>query len=339
MLPLMFEKGSSRVGKKFFSGVIQSGGAKVLTVGLGVTLAVMLGIAATIPSTSGTASAQSTVIDPVSHVQVAKKYDAVQNPNVLFHGVGARLTIHKPSVGNPNLTPDLSVAEIVIGNPQPIPGKQPAAAVELGWIVAPREYQDNEPHLFIFVRKAGKGCLVSGNNVGDGACGFTPVSNPKNIQPNEDLTTLTPRVVNYGTSNNYGPQAFHIGYFKGNNAWWIGFQNHWIGHISANWFKKGLSGPAFTKATRALWYGEVGSTRNELPCVDMGNGKFGTKAGSARFTGMFYEKMSGNQSKLYYTKNARPSLAGGDPPRAWKFWNGKESSGRSFRYGGPGKCP
>jgi len=326
--------------------VVGVGGARVFTVGVAVLLAVMLWIAATSLSPSGTAIAQDIVLGPVGHVQVEKKYDQVYPPgkkelkDVRFHGIGAGLTIHKPSVGNPYTPPENdSLAQIAlftwdgIGRPY---------AIEFGWIVSSVSFgkSDNEPHLFLAARRPGNEAFVCEIHK-SGQCGFTYVDNPYVERDQDlwfDLTTITPPIVNYGTSNKYGPQTFHIGYYKGNNAWWIQFQDRWIGYIDAKWFGEGPDRFDFKKAEYAYWYGEVLSSSNSVPCaLEMGNGKFGTEAGSARFVDMFVEKQGA--PGLVYTQSAKPRPAEGDYPRVWRFWNGKQLSATSFSYGGPGPRP
>jgi hypothetical protein len=348
------------VGKRIFSRLIRVGGARVITISVAGILAVMLGVAAMGPPSSGTAFAQDKAVNPVAqqnsyqpnaytigpvgHVQVEKKYDAVENAKVRFHGVGAGLTIHKPSLGNPNVGPEkASVSEIALFTYNDWLGRGPYA-IELGWMVSPTVFgkSDNEPHLILGVRRPPEGAEAICQIRRDGQCGFHYVNNPY-VKRNQDLwfdlTNVTPPVVNYETSNRYRPQMFHIGYYKGNNAWWIGFKNHWIGYIDAKWFGKHVDKYNFTKADYAYWYGEVLSGNGRVPCqLEMGNGIYGTKSGSARFTDMFYEKMDQGKSKLYYTKSAKPKLAEGDYPVVWKYWNGKELSGKSFSYGGPGAC-
>src|SRR5215211_3697566 len=111
MLWLMCGKRSKGVGKRIFSRVIRVGGARTITISVAGILAVVLGFAAMGPPSSGRAFAQDTAVNPVAqqnayqpntftlgpvgHVQVEKKYDAVENAKVRFHGVGAGLTIHK----------------------------------------------------------------------------------------------------------------------------------------------------------------------------------------------------------------------------------------------------
>jgi hypothetical protein len=227
------------------------------------------------------------------------------------HGVGAHFD--EPA-DLPGVTSDgFSITQLAI--------MAPGVAVEFGWIASVFAYGDSRPRLFGFVRAPNKSCGITG--------GLNPFAEAFDPCPSDAYVWLSktwpPGAPVAATGN---PQLYHIGYFAGNNAWWIQYGNEQIAYINESYFRSAGSG--FSQATEVQVYGEVAYDKN--PCIPMGNGSYGTDPGSARISGMFYE--AAGQDGLV---NAQAAVSMSEP----RFWNtdvGNAARVNEFRYGGPGSC-
>ena len=241
--------------------------------------------------------------------------DQAFNANSTFpHGAGADFT-----VGSPQIKTDRtwSIGQLWISAGTDL--AKGGWALELGWVKArglDSVYNDDQPHLLLNVRSSvvGANCRVwSKASRPEFGCGFTPAGDAR-FGPSDSIEPTD------------SPQRFHIGYFGGNNAWWIQYQDKWLGWIDA----KVLHGA--TKFDHASWYGEVGSYVSKFPCAEMGNGSFGRDPGSATIGNMFVEKQDSTGS------HAIPVMAGTlrtDLPGGTVVWDGVSQSD-SISYGGPG---
>jgi hypothetical protein len=284
-----------------------------------------IGAVSALPHTMGTTSAASCGSGPrpnIYHVEVGQDVFTVGGQAVLPHGIGASFTVNQPAVRSGK---SWSISQLLIYGDQ----NNNTWDIEYGWMLAtadldpPGNFGDGRPHIFLAVRSllapghdACGLCFVVQQQNQSWTCGFHPLNAPR---PMEAIAPTDQ------------PQRFHIGYFAGNNAWWVEYQGRWIGYIDAGVVYNNVN------AQSERWYGEVGSYAGQFPCVQMGNGTYGSQPGSARITGMFFEAMVGGQSRLYPSDARR--LAS-DQPGGLTVWDGNPPDGavhiNSLNYGGPG---
>jgi hypothetical protein len=174
--------------------------------------------------------------------------------------------------------------------------------VELGYIVSPAMYGDNEPRLFTFYWKDGLPTCYD-------TCGFVSVSNPEHIVPGEPVAI--------GETGTY--KILHS-----NNAWGIYYNDNLIGD-----YPDTLWDGNFTNATLEQVFGEVESTSVNTPCSQMGDGIYGNKVGSTAVSNAYLLDESGNS----FTPPEGLSV-GAFPQSGW--YNAGNITSSSFRFGGPG---
>jgi hypothetical protein len=127
--------------------------------------------------------------------------------------------------------------------------------VECGWHVDIARYQDAKPHLFVYANRQNYDPGHSFYNLDNGV--FRPVANPY-VLPGAALQF----------SQIGGSQVdYKMGFYLTDNAWWFYFDDHPIGSFPAAWFN---NGPLATKATRARFGGEVGSSLPMWPSMGSG---------------------------------------------------------------------
>lgn len=217
-------------------------------------------------------------------------------------GVSANMSQHVPALSEPPGATAWFDSTALIRAVSPDNNE----VVETGWLVSSTINGDGGANAHLFVRKIdhGTGCF---NNMGPGStCGFVPYSTAHTLG-----MVLTPTTT---------PQNFVIEHYYGN--WWIGYQGDWVGY-----FPDGAWSTPFTSLGSVAWYGRVGST-NSTPCADMGNGLYGTQAGSAVFNNM--SLITPNYS--YTPAKATPYVTNA------QWYNVGAFYGNSFQYGGPGAC-
>lgn len=226
------------------------------------------------------------------------------------HGAGASFTIGSPHIGTNR---SWSIGQMWISSGNDL--DEGAWVLELGWVRAQGAesvYDDGRVHLMLNVRSSttGANCRVW---TGTRNCGFTPADDAP-FGPSDSITPSS------------DPQLFHIGYYDGNNSWWIQYQDHWLGWIDANVLHGGKT------FDRASWYGEVGSVQSQFPCVEMGNGIFGHSPGAAVVKDMFVELKDAPGLTPVQVDRLRTDGPGGSV-----VWDGSLDPGRNgFSYGGPG---
>ena len=166
-------------------------------------------------------------------------------------GGGMTFTIENPTVDNSG-GGGHSIGEIAVM------GTGGAGAglndVEMGFSVAPGQFGDTHPHLFIYH-------WINGNETCYNTCGWNQYSST--YSPGMDLTALV-------------GQPVYIGWVHFGNAWWGWFNDEWLGYINdSEW-----SG-SFTRTAQIQWYGEVSSNNGIPPRTQMGNGQFPSQTTAA----------------------------------------------------------
>ena len=237
------------------------------------------------------------------------------------HGIGGLFTEPKSLSIQPNLPrknrTDFSLGQLALTSNWLGP-----KLVEYGWIVAPRVFNDDYPHLFIALRRGLLLCFIKVGNIP----APTPHC-PANIYLQLGNKKPGDRV---GTTGR--PMLYHVGYYGqnacgGEKGWWIRYENEWIDCVKESFWPQG-----FANGDLIEWFGEVAYTTNS--CIPMGNGTFGSKAGSASISKIFYETMKNNKS---LGVDARAVVTGSNV----NYWNTNVVTGaavNSFHYGGAGKC-
>jgi hypothetical protein len=128
--------------------------------------------------------------------------------------------------------------------------------VECGWHIDVTRYGNGDPHLFVYATRQNYDEGHSFFN-GDGGV-FKPVENPYTVPGAPLLVSQTD-----------GAQvAYKMGFYRTSDAWCFYFDDHLIGRYPLVWFQ---NGPLATKATRAKFGGEVGSSLPIWP--PMGSGQ------------------------------------------------------------------
>lgn len=172
-------------------------------------------------------------------------------------------------------------------------GKQ---IVEVGWTVD-RTMGYTSPHLFVYHWVNGQTSCYNG-------CGFVQVSG--SVYPGQAVTV--------GATGSYS-----IRYSGG--QWQI-----WYNNIEVGYFPASLWGGTYTKLGLVQVFGEV-SASSAKPCTQMGNGIFGSHAGSAQISS-FSLIGATTAAKLYsYVSNTSSS-----------YYNYGAATATSLRIGGPGAC-
>ena len=175
-------------------------------------------------------------------------------------------------------------------------------------------YGDNNPHLFVFSWVNGVG---KGYNAAAGSGWVDYAANPINVGAN--------------LSSYLGGANKKFGIQYSNAAWWISFDNQWIGNYpGTNWTGASPS-VTFADSTYVQFFGEVAST-SSAPCTDMGNGTLGTTTPTptppaARVTSTQYTPTP-NYGNLTY----------GNFPSVPSQYAVHSIAVGSFDYGGPGFC-
>jgi Neprosin len=189
--------------------------------------------------------------------------------------------------------------------------------IEVGWESAAgfHGWPDNQPRLYVRTFDATKdttdaGCINDGEVLN--ACGWVQVVNTP--QPGTPLT-VTPID---------DPQEYEIAYSaaSGEGRWWVKYQDTWIGYFPS----------AFSQFGSARWEGWViTSLTTNPPCLDMGNGLYGTEAGAAHITQMELLGLDG----IWHT--AAPTLSAPAPQYySVRMLRGGMRGEHSIAYGGPG---
>lgn len=173
---------------------------------------------------------------------------------------------------------------------------------EAGWRKA---CGDSGPKMFVFswVNEVPQGYGTGFvNYFGSGASAY---------HPGDDLTSLV------GVSKQFGWQ-----YNSSTGSWWLYFDGGWVGYYpSSQW-----SPYTFIAVDKVQAFAEVASYLSATPCIDAGDGNYGTSTAGAYWS-----------SVTYNTGATAPNLTWGTVPSgisaAYTIY---ALSGRSARMGGPG---
>ena len=181
--------------------------------------------------------------------------------------------------------------------------------VETGWTESDGQYNDVQPHLFMYAFDCGVGLGYVGQS------SIPWVQSSKVVYPNAVLT-------HNDTWHTYGVHLY------GSN-WWFYYDGQWVGYIPSR---------AWTRSFPAsVWTGEAGgevATPEYSTCTDMGwNGRYGSDPEAAMFLEVWYEGNLGGG----YSKYDSLSSYNSDPEYTTGNWY-QGLPGWQFRYGGPGWC-
>ncbi|OIV36303.1 hypothetical protein BIV57_17135 [Mangrovactinospora gilvigrisea] len=219
-------------------------------------------------------------------------YDYVFGRQVTaVQGAAVSMGVARPRV-DPRRATEHSLQELSIQN------TGQTATVEVGWTVDRQLNHDTRPHLFVYHWVHGKTSCYNG-------CGFVRTSN--RVRPGRALRPGS---------------TVRLGIRRIRGDWWVLAGGRRIGY-----FPGSLWQGTFTSGSITTAFGEVALAKDDVPsCTAMGNGRFGTAAGSSRISAF----------TLYGTSTPpRLSLTSTSPAR----YNSGHPSARSFTLGGPGKGP
>jgi hypothetical protein len=176
--------------------------------------------------------------------------------------------------------------------------------VEIGWTVDRGLNGDSNPHLFVF------SWVNRIPNCYNG-CGYVQYS-----------SSLRPGMA---VSSDGSAPLYAIESWQGN--WWLWYATQWIGYFPGSiWSSKGVT---FTTAGLLDYFGEVFLGRTATAATQMGDGTFGSNAGSAVINNPTLITTSLTTTHAALTVNATD-------PDCYNFAYIPDQG--SFGYGGPG-CP
>jgi hypothetical protein len=207
-------------------------------------------------------------------------------------GGGATLPTEDPLV----VGLDHSLAEIAVQG-----GPNNGDVVEMGWSVAPAQFSDADPHLFVFSWANWAPTCYS--------CGWVQVSNA--YYPGMNLSALVGQPVYNGYV-----------YYQGN--WWGWFNDQWVGY-----FPGSLWNGQYQNSSLVQWFGEVAGKNGIPPLTRMGDGLFAAAALAAPMSTLCDVDAAAwvcwyyDQQALYQT--------------AQQYYTVFHAGFGAIRYGGPGQ--
>jgi hypothetical protein len=206
-------------------------------------------------------------------------------------GISARITVAQPALATGDF---FSLGQLSAESSNQRNG------VEAGWTVNPGVNKGSvTPHLFVFFRVDGVGKCWNFDCPG---FELNPHSTPS-VKPGDPLPANT-------------RQTFRIR--QNDGAWWIGFNNEWIGFYRNTLWEGGFTNTGLVQA-----FGEV-AAQTSSPCTDMGNGLPGENRDAARISSITY--VNGPNLDIDETET-HPSL-----------YSVGNVGTNSARFGGPGAC-
>jgi hypothetical protein len=193
--------------------------------------------------------------------------------------------------------------------------------IELGWIVDPKIYGDQSPHLFAFFRYLGGACEE----------GIPHQTTPLCPLNNDGYVPLK-STYHAGMAIGGTPAFFYVGFDSQDNFWYIQYQDQYFAKMNSYWWYEQQK-LAFAGGDTAFWFGEVYTPSASDACTAMGNGVLGSDPGSATITDMLYG--TGGPTLL----PASPIM---DAPTWPQYWDSSRATdttfSSSFSFGGPGDC-
>ncbi|WP_169800299.1 neprosin family prolyl endopeptidase [Streptomyces torulosus] len=268
---------------------------------------------------------------PTSEIPCLYHVGASERPGEA-HGMAGYLTIEKPKIETRNSSRfEWSDGQLFMAN------SSTGDVIELGWVVEKNpsgrdgyshSEDPGEPHLLLGVRTGARE---------DEAGSFERITRDHDLGGHFHPASDAPVTPNGDISHDLNSSVlFHIGYHSGNKAWWIQYGSKWIGYIDASYWPESR----FKSANYLEWYGEVGSYARRFPCIQMGNGTYGSRSGSARMSGLGYEIYNSEGHSI--SVRASATMRDSDTPNRSREhgWDGIPRPGtggtRAFFYGGPG---
>jgi hypothetical protein len=175
--------------------------------------------------------------------------------------------------------------------------------VEMGFSVAPNQWFNNDPHLFVyhFIDAAGT-CYNS--------CDWNQYS--ATYFPGMDLAPLV-------------GQQVYIGWVQYQGAWWAWFNDQWLGYINNSAWTNN-----FTQTAIIQWYGEVAVVDGFPPRTQMGNAQFPAVTTAAGMSTLC--AVNAGIWECDYADQQSTSA-----PQASYYDILNHSSFGAVRYGGPGE--
>ncbi|HEY4179236.1 MAG TPA: neprosin family prolyl endopeptidase [Kofleriaceae bacterium] len=213
-----------------------------------------------------------------------------QQVGVNTQGAGAMMLQGDPSVAHEDAH---SLGEIGLSS------ADNQQIVEIGWHVDPLVNDgDRNPRLFVFH-------WVNGQPTCYNECGWVQTS--ATYRPGMKVTPG--EVAEYRIEHE-------------SDGWHISYKGEEMGYFPATLW----STTAYTAVDHAQWFGEI-SAQNPVSCSEMGNGTFGTTAGSTTMTGLYLISAAG--------ANVAANAIVGTVTNA-SYYNLGSKTPTSFAFGGPG---
>jgi hypothetical protein len=216
-------------------------------------------------------------------------------------GGGMTLEIEAPIVVGGTDGDNHSIGEIAVMGPGSAGGS--LDDVEMGFSVAPAQWGDNHPHLFVYHWNDGAETCYN-------TCNWNQYSST--YFPGMDLTPLL-------------GQRVYIGWVQFRGAWWAWFNDQWLGYIQNSAWTN-----TFTKTAQIQWYGEVASDNGIPPQTQMGNGEFPAKTRAASMA-----TLCDVDAKAWVCFYRDAQSAGATKVNYYDMLN--HTSFGAVRYGGPGQ--
>ncbi|HEY0688436.1 MAG TPA: neprosin family prolyl endopeptidase [Kribbella sp.] len=243
-------------------------------------------------------------------------------------GVQAQLTVETPTLPQGEDPGSHSLAAMHIATTTP--NGDAYNGVEVGWVVAPGVYRTKDPdkpHLFAFPVKAGK------QSYGEDSCWVTPTKCGWTLEPGAK------HELNETLKASRSGHTFKIVYDEPTGNWKVWFDG-WIGHFEGKYWS---DAKGFTSGDRVSWYGEVEHMKFPPParpgaCIQLGNGTFGDRDGSAEIELMRYYTYTRARVR---PRELRPTLAKPAVDTTFGYNDvvykmGNDLARSRFTYGGPG---
>jgi len=175
--------------------------------------------------------------------------------------------------------------------------------VEMGFSVAPNQWGNNNPHLFVYH-------FIDGAETCYDTCDWNQYSST--YFPGMDISTLD-------------GQQVYLGWVQYQGAWWAWFNGQWLGYINNSVWTNN-----FTQTALIQWYGEIAVVDNFPPRSQMGNGQF-----SAATTAANMSTLCTVNAGIWECDYSDLQSAGATQISYYDILN--HTNFGAIRYGGPGE--